>query len=64
MESDRDILLIAILTFFTVFVWIFASFIRTSQASTITQTTKQIVAPLQTKLDTDVFDILEERKNY
>jgi hypothetical protein len=64
MENDRDILLIAMFTFLTVFVWIFAELFKTSQTSTIQPATKQIITPLQTKIDTEVFQILNQRKNY
>jgi hypothetical protein len=64
MENDRDILLIAILTFITVFAWIFFDLVKTSQTSTITDSTEQLLTPLNPTIDTDTLNKLSLRINY
>jgi hypothetical protein len=64
MENDRDILLIAILTFITVFSWIFFDLIKTSQTSTISESTEQLLTPLTPTIDTETLNKLSLRINY
>ena len=64
MDNDRDILLITILTFFTVFAWIFFELVKTTRTSTVSEQTQQLLKPLNTNIDTDTFQILETRKNF
>lgn len=64
MDNDRDILLVAIFTFLTVFAWIFFELIKTSKTSTITQSTQQLIMPIQTTIDTGTLDKLNQRQIY
>jgi hypothetical protein len=64
MEKDRDILLVAIFTTFTVFAWIFFELIQTSKTSTVTSTTQTLLEPLETKIDTETITAIEQRKNF
>ena len=64
MEKDRDILLVAIFTFITVFAWIFFELVKTTKISTVTQATQQLLTPIQTKIDTGVLERLNQRQNY
>jgi hypothetical protein len=64
MEKDRDVLLIAILTFFTVTVWIFFELIKTSHTPTVTANTQKLVVPIQTTFDTDTINVLNQKKIY
>jgi hypothetical protein len=64
MENDHDILLVAIFTFITVFVWIFFDLLKTSKTSTISATTQQIVEPLNPKLNTNILNDLSQRITY
>lgn len=61
MENDRDILLIAIFTFFTVFAWIFFELAQTTKTSTIAESTQKLLIPLETKIDAETLSILEKR---
>lgn len=64
MENDRDILLVAILTFITVSLWIFFEFVKTTNTSTISSDLQQVLTPLNSSVDTSVLSILGERKIY
>lgn len=64
MEKDRDILLVAIFTTFTVFAWIFFELVQTSKTSTVTSTTQTLLEPLETKIDTETITVIEQRKNF
>lgn len=62
-QSDKDLLLVSIFSFLTVFLWIFFELFKTAKTSTIELTTQQIIQPLNTEIDTGILDILEERIN-
>jgi hypothetical protein len=64
MENDRDILLIAIFTFFTVFAWIFFELVQTSKTSTIAQSTQNLLVPLETNIDSNTLSALEKKSQY
>jgi hypothetical protein len=64
MENDRDILLIAIFTFFTVFAWISFELAQTSRTSTINQATQSMLAPLNSTIDKQTLSIINSRINY
>ncbi len=64
MENDRDILLVAIFTFFTVFVWIGFELFQTSKTSTIPESTMVLLKPLESKMDTEVLSIIEQKAVY
>lgn len=64
MDNDRDILLITILTFFTVFAWIFFELIKTTRTSTVTEQTQQILKPVNATIDTETIQLLGARKNF
>lgn len=64
MDNDRDLLLVAILTMFTVFLWVFFELVKTSKTSTIAASTQQAIAPFSPKLDSDTLKLLNERKKY
>lgn len=62
MDTDRDLLLISIFTFFTVCLWITFELIKTFKTSTITTTTQQIVQPLNPKIDGEILTIIAGKK--
>jgi len=64
MDSDRDLLFIALFTFLTVSLWIFFELVKTTKTTTIPQTVERIITPLSPTLDTDVFDLLKSRVTY
>lgn len=64
MDNERDILMVAILTFFTVFVWVFFDLIQTSKKSTITEPVQNLLSPIQANIDTDTLTLLEQRNVY
>lgn len=63
-DSDRDLLLISVFTFFTVSLWIFFELLKTVKTTTVTQTTAQIVVPLSPKLDIPTIQTIVNRKQY
>lgn len=63
-ESDRDILLVAVFTFFTVLLWIFFELVKTTKTTTVTLSTQSVIVPLTSKIDTDTLSILETRNTY
>lgn len=63
-KNDRDLLLVAVFTTFTIMLWIFFELVKTTKESTVTRPTQQIVTPLTSKIDTDIFDILAKRNSF
>ena len=64
MENDRDLLLVAIFTMLTVFLWVFFELAKTSQTSTIGLSTQQAITPFSPKIDISTLNVLNERKRY
>jgi len=63
-DNDRDLLLVSIFTFLTVFSWVFFELVKTIKTTTIQQPVQQVIKPLNTTLDTGILDILEKRQQY
>jgi hypothetical protein len=61
-DSDRDLLLVSIFTFLTVFSWVFFELVKTVKTTTIQRPVQQVIKPLNPKLDTGILDILEKRQ--
>jgi hypothetical protein len=64
MEDDRDLLLIAVFTFFTVTLWVAFELVKTVKTTTVAKTTQQIVVPLSPKIDTDTLTTIANKKVY
>ena len=64
MDQDRDLLLVALFTSLTVFLWVFFELVKTTKTSTVSQPTQQIVSPLSSKIDTDTIDIIGQKQTY
>jgi hypothetical protein len=64
MESDRDVLLISLFTFLTVSLWIFFELVKTVKTTTVSPSTQQAIAPLTPRIDTDILDVLEQKRTY
>lgn len=64
MENDRDLLLVAVFTFLTVFLWITFELIKTVKTTTVTNPVSQIATPLNASIDTDLLMKLKERPTY
>ena len=64
MEDDRDLLLIAVFTTLTVFMWIFFELVKTTKTSTVATPLQQAVSPFASKIDTGVLDELEKRQTF
>ena len=64
MDQDRDLLLVAIFTTLTVFLWVFFELVKTTKTSTVSQPTQQIISPLSSKIDTDTIMIIERKNTY
>jgi hypothetical protein len=63
-DNDRDLLLVSIFTFLTVFSWVFFELVKTIKTTTIQQPVQQVIKPLNPTLDTGILDILEKRQQY
>lgn len=61
MNQDRDLLLVAIFTAITVFLWVFFELVKTTKTSTVTRPLQQVVSPLTGKIDITVLEELEKR---
>jgi len=64
MENDQDLLLISIFTFFTITLWITFELLKTVKTTTVTQTTQQVVIPLNPKIDIDTLTGIANKKVY
>jgi len=64
MRSDRDILIVCIFTFITVVTWIFVDFVKTTQSSTVTSVTEELLAPLPGPIDQKLLRDLEARQAF
>lgn len=62
MENDRDILLVSIMTFITIFAWIFFELVKTTKTSTVPESTTQLLKPVNPRIDTATLDQLSERQ--
>jgi hypothetical protein len=60
-ESDRDLLLVSILTFLTVLSWVAFEIAKTVKTTTVQAPVQQIIKPLNPTLDTAILDTLEKR---
>jgi hypothetical protein len=62
--NDRDLLLISVFTFFTVTLWVFFEVLKTVKTTTVTPQITQSIVPLSPKLDSQVIQIIENKKQY
>ncbi len=63
-DSDRDILLISVFTFFTVSLWISFELLKTIKTTTIQESTKEIIVPFSPEIDTDTLVQIDNRRVY
>lgn len=63
-RNDRDLLLISVFTFFTVTLWVFFEVLKTIKTTTVTPQVTQIIIPLSPKIDTQVLQIIANKKTY
>lgn len=63
MDSDRDILLIAIFTFLTVSLWIFFELSKTSKIQSVTQY-NEVLTQLDPTLDTETVHRIYQRREF
>lgn len=64
MDKDRDLFLISLFTFLTVFLWVFFELVKTVKTPTTPATVEKIITPFTPKLDIDILTILDNRKKY
>lgn len=64
MREDRDVLLVAIFTTLTVFLWVCFELVQTSKTSTIARPLQQVISPLTSKVDVTILEELEMRKTF
>lgn len=64
MDEDRDLLLIAVFTTLTVFLWVFFELVQTNKTSTVARPLQKAVLPLSSKIDTSVLDELGTRQTF
>jgi hypothetical protein len=62
--NDRDLLLISVFTFFTVFLWVFFEVLKTVKTTTITPQVTQSIVPLSPTLDSQVLQTIATKKQY
>jgi hypothetical protein len=63
-DNDRDLLLIAVFTFFTVCLWITFELLKTVKTTTVSTTTQQIIVPLTSKIDVDTLTSVANKRVY
>jgi len=63
-NNDRDLFLISVFTFVTVFLWITFELIKTTKTSTITPAVQQLSASISATIDTDTLNVLNSRKRH
>ena len=64
MENDQDLLLISIFTFFTISLWVTFELLKTVKTTTVSQTTQQVVVPLNPKIDIETLTNIANKKMY
>lgn len=64
MDNDRDLLLVAIFTTLTVFLWVFFELVKTTKTSTVASPLQRVVSPLTSKIDVTVLEEIESRSTY
>lgn len=64
MENDRDLLLIAVFTTITIFLWVFFELLQTTKTSTVSQPLQKAVLPLSSIIDTNTLDQLETKQTF
>ncbi len=62
--NDRDILLVAVFTFLTVFLWVFFELVKTIKTTTVSSTVRQVITPFSPTIDTTTLIQLSNRKTY
>jgi hypothetical protein len=62
--NDRDLLLISVFTFFTVTLWVFFEVLKTVKTTTVTPQVTQRIVPFSPKLDSQVLQIIANKKQY
>ena len=63
-DNDRDLLLVSIFTFLTVFSWVFFELVKTVKTTTVSSPVQEIIKPLNPKLDTGILDTLQQKREY
>jgi len=63
-NNDRDLFLISVFTFITVFLWITFELIKTTKTSTVSSSMQQLSASMSATIDTDTLNVLNSRKRY
>lgn len=62
-NNNHTTIIIAVFTIVTVLIWIAADIYHISVSSTIPEDMKQVIAPFNPNLDTQIFDELKNKKN-
>ncbi len=62
--NDRDILLVAVFTFLTVFLWIFFELVKTAKTTTVTGSVAQTITVFSPTIDRATLDALSKRTAY
>ena len=61
--TNKDWLILSVITFLTVAVWTVFDLYHTTISSTITPTQEKLVEPLDPNLNTKVFDVINSRED-
>lgn len=59
--NERDLFLISIFTFITVFFWITFEFLKTAKTTTVSSSVQQLITPLTPTIDTATLDVLQKK---
>lgn len=62
MKSDRDIVLISLMTFLTVLSWITFELLKTVKTSTVPSTTEELISVIKPDIDMETLTVLNNRK--
>ena len=62
--SDRDVLLVALFTFLTVFLWIFFELVKTAKTTTVSTNVAQTITQFSPTIDMTTLDALTRRVIY
>jgi len=63
-NANKDLFLLSIFTLITVTLWIFFELLKTIKTSTVKPNVQEVITPLDSKLNTDIFDIIASKNEY
>lgn len=64
MQKEKELLIVSIFTLLTVIMWIFFELTKTVKTTTIDPKVQKLTTPLDSKIDKETLQILEDRSWY